>query len=167
MIARIFRPKIFTGWHMLGVMFLFFGTIISVNLVMATMASRSWTGLVVENSYVAGQQFNERVAEARAQDALGWTGDLTLKDGVVRYRLTDSMGAPIVLDEASVTFRRPAYEAEDMTVALTKGANGTWTASPEVRDGLWLIDVVAKVSDGRIPAFKQNQRVQVSGGTIK
>ena len=45
-------------------MLAFFGVIIAVNVVMATLASTSWTGLVVENSYVASQEFN-RKADAR------------------------------------------------------------------------------------------------------
>ena len=53
-------PKEFTGRHMLAIMLAFFGTIIAVNLVMAIFASRSWTGLVVKNSYVASQEFNEK-----------------------------------------------------------------------------------------------------------
>ena len=40
----------FTGYHMLAIMVAFFGVVIAVNLTMATFASRSWTGLVVENS---------------------------------------------------------------------------------------------------------------------
>ena len=45
----------FTGFHMLACMIVFFGVIVAVNLTMATLASQSWTGLVVKNSYVASQ----------------------------------------------------------------------------------------------------------------
>ena len=57
---------------MLSIMLAFFGVIIAVNVVMATLASTSWTGLVVENSYVASQEFNRKAEESRAQAALGW-----------------------------------------------------------------------------------------------
>lgn len=78
----------FTGWHMVAVMSLFFGTVISVNLVMAWNASRSWSGLVVENTYVASQQFNGKVAEGRAFQASGIKGRLTTEPGAIRYVLT-------------------------------------------------------------------------------
>ena len=55
MIRDFFRPTEFTGYHMLGVLVLYFGTIITVNLVMARFAITTWTGLVVENTYVASQ----------------------------------------------------------------------------------------------------------------
>ena len=54
------KPAEFTGRHMLAIMLAFFGVIIAVNLVMATLASKSWTGLVVKNTYVASQQFNRK-----------------------------------------------------------------------------------------------------------
>ena len=51
LLKNFFAPEEFTGWHMVGVMCLFFGTIISVNLYLAYQANHSWTGLVVKNSY--------------------------------------------------------------------------------------------------------------------
>ncbi len=71
MISQGSEPRRFTGWHMVAVMALFFGTIISINFVMAWSASRSWSGLVVENAYVASQQFNGKLAETRAFAASG------------------------------------------------------------------------------------------------
>ena len=50
----------FTGWHMLTIMLLFFGTIISVNVTMAWNAVTSWSGLVVQNTYVASQSLTAR-----------------------------------------------------------------------------------------------------------
>ena len=55
----------FTGRHMLGIMLAFFATVIAVNVTMAMFASKSWTGFVVRNSYVASQEFNERSEERR------------------------------------------------------------------------------------------------------
>ncbi len=52
--------KEFTGRHMWLLAVSFFGVIISVNIVMAVSAARTWTGLVVENSYVASQEFQGR-----------------------------------------------------------------------------------------------------------
>ncbi|RWI43901.1 MAG: cytochrome oxidase, partial [Mesorhizobium sp.] len=86
------KPREFTGRHMLVSILAFFAVVIGVNLTMATLARRSWTGLVVENTYVASQQFNERAREGRAQAALGWKGKLTIASGEVRYSLADAQG---------------------------------------------------------------------------
>ncbi|MBD0416907.1 FixH family protein [Oryzicola mucosus] len=167
MIGHIFRPKTFTGWHMLGVMALFFGTIIGVNVTMATFAGKSWTGLVVQNSYVAGQEFNEKVAEAREQDALGWKGVFSFERGVARYRLLDASGAPIRLEGVSVMFRRPSYEAEDMTLELLRAADGSFAITPQIGDGLWLVDIQAFADSGTSRPFRENHRVEIVKGSVR
>ena len=63
MMQNLFARREFTGYHMVAVMTLFFGTIISVNLLMAWYANTSWSGLVVKNSYVASQEFNGKLEE--------------------------------------------------------------------------------------------------------
>ncbi|TIV43240.1 MAG: cytochrome oxidase, partial [Mesorhizobium sp.] len=97
MTANVQKPREFTGRHMLVIILAFFGVVIAVNLTMATLASTSWTGLVVENTYVASQQFNKKAEEGRAQAALGWTGKLTIAWGEVRYGLADVAGKPVPL----------------------------------------------------------------------
>src|SRR3546814_10033574 len=62
----------FTGWHMTAILIAFFAAVIAVNMLMATVAVRSFGGTVVENSYVASQKFNGWLAQARAQRRLGW-----------------------------------------------------------------------------------------------
>ena len=59
------KPFTFTGWHMLAIMLAFFGTIITVNFTMAYLATSSWSGLVVKNTYVASQQFNGKTEAIR------------------------------------------------------------------------------------------------------
>ena len=94
-IEKIFGLKEFTGWHMAGVMVLFFGTIIGVNFTMAYFATSTWTGLVVQNSYVESQRFNEVTAEKKRQAALGWSTQIAYEGGVLAAELTDKDGAAI------------------------------------------------------------------------
>lgn len=51
----------------------FFGVVIAVNLTMAAFATRTFGGVVVENSYVASQKYNGWLAAAKRQDRLDWT----------------------------------------------------------------------------------------------
>ena len=57
----------FTGWHMLAICVAFFGVVIAVNVVMADLAISTFSGEVVENSYVASQRFNGWLDEAKAE----------------------------------------------------------------------------------------------------
>ena len=58
-----------TGKHVLVITVSAFAVIIGVNVLLAVKAVSTFPGLEVENSYVAGQGFNERKS---AQEALGW-----------------------------------------------------------------------------------------------
>lgn len=165
MISRSAQTRQFTGRHMLAIMVAFFGTIITVNLVMATFANTSWTGLVVQNTYVESQQFNERLAESRAQAALGWKGTLAIADGEIRYSLVDASGSPIEVESMTASFRRPAYEAEDWATTLTRNADGSFSTSATVRDGIWIVSTKAKIAGGT--PYQEAQRIVVSGGVVK
>lgn len=153
---------VFTGWHMLGIMVLFFGTIITVNLIMAWNASHSWSGLVVKNTYVASQEFNGKVAEAKALAASGIEGSLTVEGGRVAYRVVDAGGAPVIADEVSAVFKRPVDEREDFTLALRPAGKGLFTAERDIMPGQWVIDISTK-KDGR-KVFHQTLRTVVAGG---
>ncbi len=126
--ARSHQPREFTGRHMLIITVSFFAVVIAVNFTLAYFAESSWTGLVVENSYVASQEFNEKAREGREQAALGWTGKLQVTGGEVSYGLTSRGGDPIRLDGVTVLFRHPAYDTEDERVELKPGADGRWAA---------------------------------------
>lgn len=160
------RPKgEFTGRHMLIIMLAFFGTIIAVNLTMATLANRSWTGLVVKNSYVASQQFNEKAALARAQQALGWRGELTIADGTVSYRLTDRSGDPVSAEAVRMIFRRPVSEQGDLTLRLARAGTGAFAQTIKIADGGWIVEILADI--GQPDPYRQVERVRVTGGRIR
>jgi nitrogen fixation protein FixH len=64
--------KRFTGWHFTAIIVGFFAVVIAVNLTMAMYATRTFGGVVVENSYVASQKYNGWLEAARKQGRLGW-----------------------------------------------------------------------------------------------
>lgn len=165
MTTRGKNPAEFTSKHMLGLMLAFFGVVIAVNLTLVTFARTSWTGLVVENTYVASQQFNEHAAAGRAQAALGWKGSLVIANGDIRYRLADASGAPIAMRGVTVKFRRPAYAAEDEAIALAKVADGTFAATRSVRDGIWIVETDADV-DGQRP-YREVHRIVIANGELR
>ncbi|MER8367711.1 FixH family protein [Mesorhizobium sp. M1378] len=159
------RPREFTGRHMLLTILSFFGVVVGVNVTMATLASTSWTGLVVENTYVASQQFNKKAEEGRAQAALGWTGKLTIAWGEVRYSLSDAAGKPIPLHSVKVLFRHPAYEAEDKSVTLASATGQEFAAQHTPRDGVWIVEVDADA--GLAEPYRDVRRIMISQGALQ
>lgn len=137
----------FTGWHMVAVMSLFFGTVISVNLVMAWNASRSWSGLVVENTYVASQQFNGKVAEGRAFHASGIKGRLTTEPGAIRYVLTRNGEPEQKIDKVIAVLKRPVEEHEDLRVELHPRGEGAFVLAEELKPGQWIAAMMAMAGD--------------------
>lgn len=92
--ARPVRP--FTGRHLALLMTGFFGVVIAVNMTLANLAVGTFSGTVVENSYVASQGFNRLLGEARADKALGWKFALARGEhGAVRFTLRDASGRPL------------------------------------------------------------------------
>jgi nitrogen fixation protein FixH len=155
----------FTGWHMLIIMLSFFGVIIVVNVVMATLANTSWTGLVVENSYVASQEFNTKAGQGRAQAALGWKSSLTIAGGEVRYQLTDAGGKMVRLAGVTVQLRRPAYAAEDRSLVLAPSNDGEFATSATLPDGLWIIEIDA---DARLERpYREVRRIVLAHGALQ
>lgn len=159
------RPGEFTGRHMLLLLVAFFGTIIAVNVLLAVLADRTWTGLVVENSYVESQEFNSKIAEAREQAALKWHGALSVRQGSIRYGLASADGTPVRLDGVVVHFRHPAYESADFAVRLDKQAAGEFSAGHAVPDGAWIVEVDADA--GRARPFRDIYRILVVDGQVR
>lgn len=153
---------VFTGWHMAGVMVAFFGTIITVNLIMAWNASNSWSGLVVPNTYVASQQFNGKVAQARALAASGIEGSLTIEGQRIAYRIVDAKGVPLLADDVSAMFKRPVDERKDFSVSLEPAGQGLFVAERAVPAGQWIVDISSKREGKKV--FHQTVRTLVAGG---
>ncbi len=152
----------FTGWHMLAIMVAFFGVIIIVNLIMATSAIRSWSGLVVQNSYVASQEFNEKSIIGKAHAALNWQEHLNYENGLVTYHLTDINGEPIKAVGATAVFRRPVNEKEDQTLNMLPAGDNMLSAEAELKDGNWVVEVntYANLEE----PYRQVHRVNITNG---
>ncbi|MGB8817275.1 MAG: FixH family protein [Rhizobiaceae bacterium] len=165
MSANADKGKPFTGVHMLAVLGLFFGTIITVNLVMAYYANSTWSGLVVKNSYVASQEFNSKVADVKAQEALGLKGRLTAGNGIVHWTLTNAVGTPADTIAVQVLFRRPVTDKADFTVDMAKDAAGNWTGKHALADGVWI--AVIDVQTREHGTWRETLRFTVSEGAIK
>ena len=93
------RP--FTGRHMAMIMIAFFGVVVGVNFTMARLAIGSFGGTVVDNSYVASQKYNDWLAKARQQAALGWTP--TVSTDAARHVVVSVATASGTLDDARIS----------------------------------------------------------------
>jgi len=150
---------------MLGAMVAFFGVIVAVNLTMAAFAWTSWTGLVVKNSYVASQEFNDKSKAGREQAALGWQGELAYANGELRYRLMSANGAVVAATGVEVAIGRPAHEAEDTSVVLSTTGDGSYSGDIALADGQWIVRLTADA--GLAQPWLDIRRIHVRNGAAQ
>jgi nitrogen fixation protein FixH len=151
----------FTGWHMLASMLAFFGVIVTVNFTMAYLASSTWSGLVVKNTYVASQQFNTKTAAIRALLATGIEGELTVTNNRITYQLTLPDNQIVEADVVTAQFRRPVGEKQNFMVTMLPAGGGFYTADREVLPGGWIVELMAS-QDG-VMIMHEAKRITLSG----
>ena len=130
----------FTGRHLLVCLIGFFGIVIAVNIVMAVLAVRSFSGVVVENSYVASQNFNRWIAEGRREAALGWKLNVMPVAGGVEVQ-ADRAGQPLDSGTGHVLFQHPLRETRDFQLPLRQVGRDLYITSGVVPAGRWHVVV--------------------------
>ncbi|MEO7220912.1 MAG: FixH family protein [Devosia sp.] len=133
----------FTGKHMLAVILGFFGVVIAVNVTMAVISSVSWTGLVVDNSYVASQEFEKKRLAHLAQVQAGWLATFTYLPGVARLIVVDGAGNDIDLGDVTLKINRPVGGHDDKLVTLSRDALGGYSAEVQLDPGVWQARLIA------------------------
>ncbi|SDW20556.1 FixH family protein [Roseicitreum antarcticum] len=137
--------KPLTGFKVLMIAVGAFGVIITVNLILAYNATRTFPGLEVQNSYVASQNFNEELA---AQLALNWDVSATVTDDVLTLAFTDATsGAPVQVAALDATLGRATHVRDDQTPDFSY-AGGMFTAPVDLAPGNWNVRLLAQAPDG-------------------
>lgn len=148
----------FTGRHAALVIGGGFLVVIAVNLTLAVVATRSHPGLVVENSYVASQKFNDWLAAGRTQKALGWKAAPAVDATTLSIAMTDARGAPLEGLRATATLNHPLGAEPPREVALVETAPGTYAAPHGLAAGQWIVE--ARLARGS-ETFYLDQRLFV------
>ena len=131
----------FTGWHMAAILVAFFGVVVAVNLIMARYAIDTFGGTVVDNSYVASQNYNRWLAEADAQSKLGWTPKISL-DASRRVKLIVLKDdAPIANVGAAGVAIHPLGRAPSIPLTFVSLSNGALLANQALPAGRWRVQL--------------------------
>ncbi|MFZ4746601.1 MAG: FixH family protein [Sphingomonas sp.] len=130
----------FTGWHMTTIMVAFFAVVVGVNFTMARLAIVSFGGTVVDNSYVASQQYNGWLMKARRQATLGWTPDVTTD--ATRHVVISIKTAAGLLDGAriSATATHPLGALPPVSLTFRQGS-GPARSLQRLPAGRWLLHI--------------------------
>ena len=135
----------FTGKHSAAIIVSGFAIIIAVNLFMATLAVRGFGGVIVENSYVASQEFNDWLDAAEEQKALGWSVEMTRSEN--GHLLIDTTSVP---DGATVTAeaRRPLGQPESKSLSFIEATPGNHVSLEPLDTGRWIVRLKVASPEG-------------------
>lgn len=133
-----------TGWHALAIFGGCFAVIISVNLVLAYSAVKTFPGLEVKNSYVASQSFDDRRAE---QESLGWTVKAEAKGGLLILSITDPDGKPVQAGTLDAVLGRATHVQDDRVPEFSFDGRA-YVARESLRPGNWNIRMKATSLEG-------------------
>lgn len=156
-------PRPFTGWHMLLVICTFFGVVISVNVTLAVLSSTSWTGLVVPNTYVASQEFDDKRLAHESQIAAGWQSEFDYDGARLRISVVDGDGNPVPVDELTVQINRPVGGHDDQLLTMARAADGAYEAPLTLEPGLW--EALAVDPDTELGRYELHTRFLVKDPT--
>ncbi len=133
-----------TGRKVLAIALGSFGLILGANLTMAWFAVNTFSGLTVDNGYVASQSFDARRS---AQEALGWTLALDHGDGRLSLALTDASGNTVRPLSLAAMVGRPTSSRTDRVLDL-QSVPGGYAAMLDLEPGAWMVVVDATAADG-------------------
>lgn len=136
----------------------FFGLIIGMNILMAWFALDTFDGQVEENAYRGGLQFNERIANARSQEASGWSANVVVLGGARSVQVQLMQGSRAALAGARVEglLWRQSVQGMDVPLAFEETRPGQYHATiPKGVHGRYELRFSAQRA-GREVAFKQD-----------
>lgn len=129
MIEKSEVEHLWTGQRVFWSVFTFFAVVMAVNAVFIYLALESHPGVVTEHSYEEGLAFDDRLAEAKEQAKLGWSGQVDLsQSGYIIYRLVDRDQKPVSAKNIKINFVRGVSAGHDFEVDLNESEIGVYRA---------------------------------------
>ncbi|MFT5722564.1 MAG: nitrogen fixation protein FixH [Motiliproteus sp.] len=156
--SSLWRSPVILVWG--GLLLLFF----IANGIFIYLALSSNPGLVVDDYYERGQDYEKHMLKRRAEDP-GWNMRIELvalpvldKPGPIRFHLSDRSGSLLVPDSVTLYAYRPANIDDDFEVSLAELQIGIYQAEVGFpRPGVWdLLMVVAKDGSEYSEALRVN-----------
>ncbi len=109
-------------WVFVGMM----GIVVAVNGGLIFSALSTFTGTTTGHAYDRGRAYNQVIAEAERQAALGWSAGVTLSAGRLAVVAADRAGLPVA-GRLTGELRRP-LDGRTVPLEFAASAPGHWNA---------------------------------------
>lgn len=145
-------PTVITGRTVLFGMLGFFAVIFAVNGAFVFFAMDSWPGLTTDRAYEEGRDYNQTLAAAETQTALGWSSDVTLSNNEGVYLLQVNLRGvneiPLKDRQVKVRLVRPVGSDSEVETLLPEISDGNYAGNLELPlTGRWQVFVEAGMDD--------------------
>ncbi|MEM7044954.1 MAG: FixH family protein [Pseudomonadota bacterium] len=154
------RPGRWIPWVFVGL----FGIVLIANGTMITVAITTFTGMETVSAYKKGVDYNERLAAAAKQEALGWKASLDAKADdagrmVITFALDDRGGAPVAAADVLAKVDRPLQDGLDQMVVFDEIESGRYRAAIDLPlEGQWEVQIDAVARGDR---YQFTERIMV------
>ena len=130
-----------------GCFIAFFVCLAALEIWFVTLANKSFTGVVTDDAYSTGLNYNAMLAQREAERQLGWSASFTFAqgeglDGQLTLSLRDGEGQHLRASELRATAERMSRFPQIQAVTFSPQAEGEYGARIEVPlAGRWFIRV--------------------------
>jgi nitrogen fixation protein FixH len=142
------RQQGLNGHHVLCILLTFFGAVFLINGAMIYWALSTHTGLVANEPYRSGLNYNQRIVAGERQARLGWIDKLEVqRDGRVVLAVVDRNDHPVIGLVIHAVLGRPSTDHHDIKIALSEGTPGHYQAQTvPLGAGNWVFSAEARTA---------------------
>ncbi|NQW02189.1 MAG: FixH family protein [Rhodospirillales bacterium] len=147
-----------TGRTVLLSMLAFFGVIFAVNGAFLYFALSSFPGMSTQHAYEEGVAYNQTLARAARQQAVGWVSEVAFDDnGDIAVRISNRTGAAVGGLDIAALLMRPAQNTLDQKLTLVEVQPGHYRSPvSKVIAGRWRFELSAR-QNGEQVYFKVHE----------
>lgn len=140
--------KKFTGYHAAAMIVAFFAVVVGVNLFMARSALSTFSGTIVDNSYVASQKYNDWLEQARKQQAHGWTISPALRqEDRASLTVSSADGTPLPGAKITALAEHPVGRTDPFEIDFFQSAAGDYRSVQPLPAGRWKLKIIISRGD--------------------
>jgi nitrogen fixation protein FixH len=115
----------------------FFAIFIAVDIYFVYSAITTNTGLVSQNSYYKGLDYNNTLRQAEGQKQSGFTGKAEFNNRTLSFQLRDEYGRLVTNAQVKAYVKRQTTDQYDFEVALSRTVDGYAATLELPLKGLW------------------------------
>lgn len=143
----------------LGV-FTLLGLSVVANLIMLYYSITSFDGLVEENYYLKGLNYQKEIEREKIQSKLGWESELHRTNNTFTVIARKLNTDPIKGANVSLNFFRQSQAGFDQEIKLKEIGNGMYQANVDLKlKGLWTVTTEIRKNNG---VWKKKERITVN-----